>query len=200
MSTHRPYRCLAYLIMVIFVAACQSVSMGATLPKPAATRIPAPPARPDPRMAPPSKTVREGFLVSRVPGIPNVQIVDEDQPKLEFASSLAIMQIDSLPIINLESKQQAKLILLNLINPGLSEIIKSGTLVIIPPLDVRLSSEATKLASSAEPLLLIAPIPLSLDKVTQKFHVTMEQLIAANPALGNLSKVPANTVLIIPLP
>ncbi len=191
MSTYRPYGCVVYIIIVIFVAACQSV-----------TPIPALPTPPDPNMASPSRTAREGFLVSRVPGIPNVKIVDKDQSKLEFANALEIGQIDSLPIISIESKRDAKLKLLELLdstNPGLTEIIKSGTLVVIPPLNVKRLSNITQFRSSvSEPLLLIVPISMSLDKVAQKFHVTIERLRAANPELGNLTPIPANMVLIIP--
>ena len=122
MSTHRPYHCLAYLILVIFVAACQSVPMGATLPKPAATSIatlpvsptptlvpiPTLPNPPDPRVAPPNQTNREGYLVRRVPGIPDVKIVDKDQSKLEFANTLEIEQLDSLAFVSIKAKREAK--------------------------------------------------------------------------------------------
>ena len=100
MATHRPYYCFAYVILAIFVAACQSVTSGATLPTPTLVPIPNLPAPPDPRVAPPNQTNREGYLVRRVPGIPDVKIVDKDQSKLEFANLLEIEQIDSLVFVN----------------------------------------------------------------------------------------------------
>jgi len=93
------------------------------------------------------------------------------------------------------------LIQLESTNPGLTEIIKAGTLVVIPRLDVERVSNMTQFRSSvSEPLLLIVPISMSLAKVAQKFNVTIEQLRAANPELGDLTQIPANMVLIIPTP